>query len=150
MTAPSDLRLRSIFDLLTERFSIPSYQRGYRWESRQVEALLNDLAAFQLSSRQANPNKFYCLQPVVVRRRPENDWELVDGQQRLTTIFLIMGALRDIAAMLNRGCYEISYDIRDGRVEFLKRRRRKQQASPSTTISSPSMTARCVCGCSTV
>jgi len=120
MTAPSELRLRSIFDLLTERFSVPPYQRGYRWESRQVEALLNDLAAFQLSSRQADPNTFYCLQPVVVRRRPENAWELVDGQQRLATIFLILGALRDIATMLNRGCFEITYEMKEETAEFLK------------------------------
>jgi Protein of unknown function DUF262 len=119
MTTAPELRLRSIFDLLQERFSVPSYQRGYRWAPRQVEALLDDLAAFQLSSRQSSPNTYYCLQPVVVRRC-ENKWELVDGQQRLTTIFLIMHALREIATMLNRCCYEIVYQTRVGSAEFLK------------------------------
>ena len=131
MTAPSQLRLRSIFDLLTERFSIPPYQRGYRWELRQVEALLNDLAEFQLSSRQLNLNTFYCLQPVVVRRLPENVFELIDGQQRLTTIFLIIGALRDVATMLNLGCYEITYQTRDGRAEYLR------QPTPEAASDSP-------------
>jgi hypothetical protein len=121
MTTPPKLQLRSIFDLLSERFFVPSYQRGYRWAARQVEALLNDLAAFQSSSRQSSPNTFYCLQPVVVRRRFENEWELVDGQQRLTTIFLIMRVLRDVAHILNRGCYEIAYQTRDGSAEFLKK-----------------------------
>jgi hypothetical protein len=120
MTTPPKLQLRSIFDLLSERFFVPSYQRGYRWGARQVEALLNDLAAFQSSSRQSSPNTFYCLQPVVVRRRSENEWELVDGQQRLTTIFLIMRVLREVAHILNRGCYEIAYQTRDGSAEFLK------------------------------
>ncbi len=119
MTTPPKLQLRSIFDLLKERFLVPSYQRGYRRPARQVEALLDDLAAFQLSSRQSNPNTFYCLQPVVVRRRPENEWELVDGQQRLTTIFLILRALRDVAKMLSRDCYEIAYQTREGSAEFL-------------------------------
>ena len=73
MTVPA-LRLRSICDLLSERFFVPTYQRGYRWTARQVEALLDDLAAFQL--RERNPDAYYCLQPVVVRRRPGGDWML--------------------------------------------------------------------------
>ncbi len=114
------LRLRSVYDLLSEHFYVPSYQRGYRWTARQVEALLDDLAAFQTASRQGTPSAYYCLQPVVVRRRPDNTWELVDGQQRLTTIFLVLGALPDIAAILNRGCYEITYGTREGSAEFLR------------------------------
>ena len=119
MATAAQLRLRSVFDLLNERFFVPSYQRGYRWTPRQVEALLDDLEAFQLSSRQSSPNAFYCLQPVVVRRRSEGEWELVDGQQRLTTIFLILRALHEIAAMLQRGCYRIAYETREGSAEFL-------------------------------
>jgi uncharacterized protein DUF262 len=119
MTRPN-LQLRSIHDLLKDRFLVPSYQRGYRWEARQVEALLDDLAAFQLSTRQSSPDTFYCLQPIVVRRRSENEWELVDGQQRLTTIFLIFQALHEVATMLNRGCYEIAYETRSGSAVFLK------------------------------
>ena len=121
MTTTPKLRLRSISDLLQERFFVPSYQRGYRWAPRQVEALLDDLAVFQLSSRQGSPNTYYCLQPVVVRVHSGGEWELVDGQQRLTTIFLILRRLHEIAAMLNRGCYEITYQTREGSAEFLKR-----------------------------
>ena len=65
------LRLRSVSDLLKERFFVPSYQRGYRWTARQVEALLDDLEAFQRTSRQGSPDAFYCLQPVVVCRPSE-------------------------------------------------------------------------------
>ena len=39
------LELRHVADLLTMHFNIPSYQRGYRWESKHVEALLDDLYA---------------------------------------------------------------------------------------------------------
>ncbi|MBK6520465.1 MAG: DUF262 domain-containing protein [Polyangiaceae bacterium] len=114
---PHELRLRSISDLLSERFFVPTYQRGYRWTARQVEALLDDLAAFQL--RERNPDAYYCLQPVVVRRRPEGDWEIVDGQQRLTTIFLVLRALDDIATMLRLSRYEIAYETREGSAAFL-------------------------------
>src|SRR5258705_13977027 len=103
MAKAPQLRLRSIFDLLSERFFVPSYQRGYRWTPRQVEALLDDLEAFQLWSRQSSPDAFYCLQPVVVRRRSDGEWEIVDGQQRLTTIFIVLRALHEIAAMMQRG-----------------------------------------------
>ena len=120
MKAPPTLQLRSIFDLLQDKFFVPSYQRGYRWTARQVEALLADLAAFQLASRQTDPTNFYCLQPVVVVRRGPNEWELVDGQQRLTTIYLILRALKKVAEILGRGCYEISYQTRAGSADFLK------------------------------
>ena len=61
-------------------FIVPSYQRGYRWGKEEVIRLLEDV--YQ------NGTKNYCLQPVVVRRNGEL-FELIDGQQRLTTIYLI-------------------------------------------------------------
>lgn len=60
-------------------FYVPSYQRGYRWGEDEVNRLLDDV--FQ------NGQKNYCLQPVVVRKK-DDAFELVDGQQRLTTILL--------------------------------------------------------------
>lgn len=61
-------------------FYIPSYQRGYRWSETEVVRLLDDI--YQ------NGKKNYCLQPVVVRKK-EDQYELIDGQQRLTTLYLI-------------------------------------------------------------
>src|SRR5574337_1541958 len=85
---PNELELRSVDQLLNESFFVPAYQRGYRWTSRQVMELLDDVFAFVKEKRQSN-DEFYCLQPVVVAHR-EKHWELIDGQQRLTTIFLIL------------------------------------------------------------
>lgn len=89
-----EIRLRtcSVAELIDEkkRFFVPSYQRGYRWEPAEVTTLLNDLAEFETV---AEPKTFYCLQPLVVMRRRDNEWEVVDGQQRLTTIFLILKRL---------------------------------------------------------
>ena len=84
------LELRPIGDLLDEHFFVPSYQRGYRWTKREVTALLEDIDAFQ---RSAQPDSYYCLQPVVVRRNAQGTLDLVDGQQRLTTLFLILQRL---------------------------------------------------------
>ena len=61
-------------------FFIPDYQRGYRWTEKEVILLLEDITA-----NGANP---YCLQPIVVRNLGDK-YELVDGQQRLTTLYLI-------------------------------------------------------------
>ena len=62
-------------------FFVPAYQRGYRWKE-EVTMLLKDIEEIE-------EGKNYCLQPIVVKRIGENKFELIDGQQRLTTIFLI-------------------------------------------------------------
>src|SRR5579862_7460608 len=80
--------LKPINDLLKESFFVPSYQRGYRWTERQVMDLLDDVWEFQSKSQEQDKASFYCLQPVVVKMRDSGDWELIDGQQRLTTILL--------------------------------------------------------------
>lgn len=67
-------------------FHIPSFQRGYRWEEKHVKDMLDDLYEF-VGSNQTS----YFLQPLVVRRtQDEHVWEVLDGQQRLTTMLLIL------------------------------------------------------------
>lgn len=85
---PNNLNLRSLNELKEEAFYVPSYQRGYRWTRGEVLALLNDVQEFVLTQDQS-PDSFYCLQPIVVAQH-ENAWELIDGQQRLTTLFLVL------------------------------------------------------------
>lgn len=83
------LEIRGIADV-TGTLRIPAYQRGYRWTRRQVEQLLDDLA----EHRRSTP---YYLQPIVVAPAPdgaEYDFDVIDGQQRLTTVYLILQALR--------------------------------------------------------
>ncbi len=94
MASPT-LELKPVKDLLGQNFIIPSYQRGYRWTTRQVTELLNDIWDFyRTTSNTASKEVFYCLQPIVVARI-DDGWELVDGQQRLTTIYLILTYLKD-------------------------------------------------------
>lgn len=73
-------------------FYIPAYQRGYRWERTQVKTLLNDLYQCMEANGQ---EKDYCLQPVVVQKKEgqkkgELQYDLIDGQQRLTTIYILL------------------------------------------------------------
>lgn len=77
-----------------ETFSIPDYQRGYRWDADiHVEALLNDIRDFM--NMQQRSDERYCLQPIVVTESASRPgaWEVIDGQQRLTTLYLILKAL---------------------------------------------------------
>lgn len=86
-----NLELKSVSELLDKNFFIPAYQRGYRWSSRQVEDLLEDIMEFarKKERNELSSKEFYCLQPVVVKK--ENDeYRIIDGQQRLTTIYIIL------------------------------------------------------------
>lgn len=94
----------SISDLMGQSFYIPGYQRGYRWQPEQVIALLDDIWEFREKTIKAQKpigSVKYCLQPLVVARRQRSDgehgfyWEVIDGQQRLITIFLVLSALSE-------------------------------------------------------
>ena len=101
--AENKIELKSVSELLGMKFFIPSYQRGYRWTEQQVNDLLNDVNGFKPTKDELGFESWYCLQPLVVARMKENDprldneneddkkdwYEVIDGQQRLTTIFII-------------------------------------------------------------
>lgn len=102
--AENVIGLKSVRELLGMNFFISDYQRGYRWTKQQVEDLLNDIKDFKSNSPQAY--QFYCVQPLVVREMSEQEchekkngsgkwYEVIDGQQRLTTIYLILRALKE-------------------------------------------------------
>lgn len=84
-----NISLKSIVDFKNDNinFYIPSYQRGYRWKSRQVCQLIDDINAF--TPTESTP--FYFLQALAVAKDIEKDRvNVVDGQQRLTTLNLIL------------------------------------------------------------
>ena len=103
---------------ITGKFFIPSYQRGYRWGKDEVERLLDDVYSIgEASGRTKN----YCLQPIVVRRKAEDEFELIDGQQRLTTLFLIYKYMHAAAgAFIKDAKFTLSYDTMEKSAEFLE------------------------------
>jgi uncharacterized protein with ParB-like and HNH nuclease domain len=123
------LKLKSIYELLcneegkAERFFIPSYQRGYRWTKRQVEELLEDI--WEFTSKEKKKGEFYCLQPVVVKKNKDNSliWDVLDGQQRLTTIYIILKFLESKFDIKGRiyinEFYTINYATRAQSGDFL-------------------------------
>ena len=82
----NQLVLKSVNQLFEYDFFIPSYQRGYRWTDTQVTQLLEDIWHFSQRDGKTK-GEFYCLQPIVVKRL-NDEYEVIDGQQRVTTIFL--------------------------------------------------------------
>lgn len=102
-------------------FYVPSYQRGYRWGKPEVERLLDDIYS-------TKGTRNYCLQPVVVKRNG-NRYELIDGQQRLTTIYLIYRFMNkessrfideESFARIGEPRFTLSYETREKSKDFLK------------------------------
>lgn len=89
------VELKTIKDIFDKKFFIPEYQRGYRWDEWQVKDLLDDFYEFFNKENKTKENKtdeeFYCLQPLVLKHKKEKDYyEVIDGQQRLTTIYILL------------------------------------------------------------
>ena len=105
-------------------FLVAAYQRGYRWGREEVRALLDDITANERDAEAEGRNPpDYFLQPVVVIRRGDDptakSWELVDGQQRLTTLYLIVKYIRKHLPGAQLG-YTLSYETREDSATFLK------------------------------
>ena len=143
----------AIGELLDGRyFYIPSYQRGYRWTVKQVGDLLRDLLCFTNDfaneGKEKKQDQFYCLQPIISRPITDEEklksifkdefndnikkhgvWEIIDGQQRLTTIYLLYKYLLyqkgwDAERLKEeedgKELYHICYATRDGSAKFLE------------------------------
>ena len=114
----------AIPELCNKNFFIPDYQRGYRWGEIQIRQMLEDIYSFIYDKNAAG--SFYCLQPVVVKKMTpdevaanklesafdNNTWyEVIDGQQRLTTIRIIL-ALESQIDRFNKMRFNMYYQTR--------------------------------------
>ena len=106
--------------IFKKRINIPEYQRGYKWSEKDVNALLNDINNFQ-----AEGDKFYCLQNITIKKQKnsENIYEVIDGQQRLTTLSILLSYLGKTALLKKENKenneYNIQYSIREESKKFL-------------------------------
>ncbi|ARN57012.1 DUF262 domain-containing protein [Sedimentisphaera salicampi] len=119
------LEPKTIHSLLGEEFFIPAYQRGYRWKKRQIENLLDDIWEFQANADCIPKEGFYCLQPLVVSKN-KGKWEVVDGQQRLTTIYIILSFLEkehikvSLEEAFQKPLFTLEYETRPDSAEYLR------------------------------
>jgi hypothetical protein len=104
---------KSIASLIGYTFIVEDYQRGYKWDFNQVLDLLRDIQEFGVDGQLDS----YCLQPVAVKalndQQIHNKYELVDGQQRLTTIYIILKIIDD------QNIFNIEYKTREESKHFL-------------------------------
>lgn len=132
------MAITSIDKLMGRTFFVPGYQRGYRWGRQEVEALLNDLWEFYLQTKEKkdeeecenlleeNKNLFYCLQPVVLYKDKDEQARenLLDGQQRLTTIYLLLSYLdtRRREEGYDKPLFTLEYATRKDSTDFLAKK----------------------------
>lgn len=154
MSANNKIGLVSVNELIGMNFIIPGYQRGYRWEELQVTELLNDLYAFiktkgyyclqplvvkssnnlntfksnasKLLEQSNNDNLVTDIQKLI---KDSSYWEVIDGQQRLTTIYIILKILKEDIPLFN-----ISYETRKKSQEFLCNIRNKTKEESDENI----------------
>jgi len=134
------ITLYTVSEILGKNFFIPSYQRGYRWEEQQVTDLLNDIYSFAIKKNKSD-KEFYCLQPIVVRKCSENIinlnelispldnniwYEVIDGQQRLTTIRILLTYLikehlngKSLNDEYGKDELLLEYESREGTKEYI-------------------------------
>lgn len=93
-------------------YFIPSYQRGYRWDKKQVEELLDDIYEVYVTKQES-----YCLQPIVVSKIEENKYEIIDGQQRLTTIYILLTRFKRFIDEK----FQLDFEVRQNCVDFFKK-----------------------------
>ena len=140
----NSIQLISIAELLDGRtFFIPSYQRGYRWTTKEVTDLLGDLYSFTIGSKKKT-GEFYCLQPIIVQKIEEETlssrilegiessstdvWEVIDGQQRLTSIYILYKFLLEqkgwsrekLKKARDKELFHLRYETRTDSASFLE------------------------------
>ena len=71
-----------IIDIFSDKYIVPIYQRKYSWTDKEIEQLLEDIIY--------NENNKYFLGTLTVDKKDDGRYEVIDGQQRLTTLCLIM------------------------------------------------------------
>ena len=99
-------------------FFVPDYQRGYRWGENEVKQLLDDIDENRKKNEKERGQNNYYLQPIVLKEKGEN-YELIDGQQRLTTLYLILNCIKEVLPNTSIN-YNINYATRQETQNFLK------------------------------
>lgn len=104
-----------LFDSSQKSFVIPVYQRAYSWDKDQWNTLLNDLR------EQIKGNNNYFFGNLLLETiKKDKEYEVIDGQQRLTTLTIFMRAILDILQEREKKGDEIDIDIEDKEKIYLR------------------------------
>ncbi len=108
MEQPEELSLLNVFS--GAEYIVPIYQRNYAWEKDEIEQLLNDIYDF---SDTRDPLSRYYLGSLIVDDLGNNQFSVIDGQQRLTTVFLLFTYLRNMKKDLDVSEKSLGFEARE-------------------------------------
>ncbi len=112
---------KPILDIVTKPYIIPIYQRNYNWGFDEITQLLQDIYE---SYHKDKTQDYFLGSLIVFKRQSASIYEVIDGQQRLTTLHIILSLLWK---EINR-IYPLAYDSRPEVVSFFTNLRRQQIA----------------------
>ena len=114
---PEELSLCDVFNC---KYTIPLYQRNYAWREKQIEQFLEDI--FDLSQSDTPQTKYYLGSLIVDKNKTDkNSYSVIDGQQRLTTLYLLFAYLKKKKADFNFFSQDsLSFEAREKSNKTLK------------------------------
>lgn len=87
-----ELSINVLYNGEAATYEVPIYQRNYAWEEDEINALVQDAYdAFKMNKEHLNKEHYY-IGTLVTYNKGDNVYEVIDGQQRLTTIYLVLSA----------------------------------------------------------
>lgn len=111
-----ELRFYTIKEILnTDSYVIPMYQRNYAWADQEINQLIDDVLDYQTKS--SNHTNYY-IGTLVVYKQKDGSYEVIDGQQRLTTLSLLAIYLKNefnesVLSLYQKDNLNLSFECRD-------------------------------------
>jgi len=123
-------------------YKVPEYQRGYKWSEKQINQLLDDISDFD---DKVDDETFYCLQNITLypSKTQQNVLNIVDGQQRLTTTFLLYCYLGLEDFLLDK----FHYAVRESSNQFISKLQHERESFIKKILESESFEVFCEQNC---
>ncbi|OOQ02638.1 hypothetical protein B0X44_05480 [Helicobacter pylori] len=89
MMAKVEVELKKLYQILADAeyfYQVPDYQRPYVWDKDHLGALIDDLVGSYTNNRE---DKYFCGSIVIAENQKDKRWDVVDGQQRLTSFIIL-------------------------------------------------------------
>jgi len=119
MSSNKDLRELNIKALFNEaEYIVPIYQRNYAWSKKEIEQLIDDINDY-VSDDNLNEKNYY-IGSLIVYKRDNGLLEVIDGQQRLTTLFILLNVLKE-SSRINFSSSNLTFESRVKSTNSLKK-----------------------------
>lgn len=90
MSNQTQVGIQNVQDIFQKKLAIPDYQRPYRWQSKHIKQLVDDIHSYFIKDKNV-----VCRLGTIVLHKNGSSYDIVDGQQRLTSLFLLLYVLND-------------------------------------------------------